>query len=99
MKLPPYDEPIEYIHDAWTTKSATQSFYDGLPADTTAANDSGAANQAGVNVLVDGNPNTTGDIYAVGDGVVTNGQAIRGFQSVEVWWMHLDLHRSAHRDW
>ena len=81
--------PIEFIYAAWTAKSDTQSFYDGLPADTNAENDSGTANKAGVNVLVDGNPNTTGDIYAVGDGVVTNGQAIRGFQSVQVWWTHL----------
>ena len=83
------DEPIEYIHDAWTTKSATQSFYDGLPADTTAAGDSGTANKAGVNLLVDGSTASPGDIYAVGEQMISGSNAIRGFQSVELWWNHL----------
>ena len=83
------DQPIEFIYAAWNAKSDTQSFYDGLPADTNAEAESGTANKAGVNALVDGDTDTTGDIYAVGDGVVTNGEAIRGFQSVQVWWTHL----------
>lgn len=86
------DLPIEFIkaaYDASMAEGATQTFYDGLPADTTAESDSGTANKAGVNALVDGNTTTTGDIYAVGEQVVTGGQGIRGFQSVELWWGHL----------
>lgn len=52
-----------------------------------------------VNALVDGNTTTTGDIYAVGEqettsagdanAAITGVQALRGFQSVEIWWNQL----------
>ena len=93
------DLPIEFIYAAWTAKSDTQSFYDGLPADTTAEGLSGTANKAGVNVLVDGNPNTTGDIYAVGDGVVTNGPSDTWLPERRSMVDASYLHRSAHCDW
>lgn len=82
------DQPIEFIYAAWNAKSDTQSFYDGLPADTAAETESGVANKAGVMTLVDGNTDTTGDIYAVGDHETDIVQAIRGFQSVELWWAY-----------
>ena len=93
--------PIEFIKAAWDAKSDTQSFYDGLPASatddaaTTAVDESasGAANQAGVMALVDGDAADPGDIYAVGDhldGGAKSVQNIRGFQSVELWWDHMD---------
>ena len=83
------DLPIEFIKAAWDAKSDTQTFYDGLPADLTAEPDSGVANKDGVMALVDGDITTTGDIYAVGEQTVTSPsgvKAIRGFQSVELWW-------------
>ncbi len=92
------DTPIEFIYAAWMAKSDTQSFYDGLPASATDdatttevdESDSGIANKAGVNALVDGSTDP-GDLYAVGEepAVVAGGQGIRGFQSVELWWSHL----------
>ncbi len=83
--------PIEFIKKAWDDKSATQSFYDGLPADTTAESDSGNANKAFVITLVDGSASATDgdDLYAVGNELVPGANAIRGFQSVELWWDHL----------
>lgn len=79
---------IEYIYDAWTKKSDTQSFYDGLPA-ATGGTGNANANQAYVNTLVDGNTTAPGDIYAVGEDNTDIAKAIRGFQSVELWWDHL----------
>lgn len=87
------DLPIEFIKAAWDAKSATKTFYDGLPADLTAEPDSGVANKDGVMALVDGDITTTGDIYAVGEQTVTSPsgvKAIRGFQSVELWWDYID---------
>ena len=84
------DLPIEFIKKAWDDKSDTQSFYDGLPADTTAEATSGTANKAGVNALVDGSADASSvDIYAVGEHNTDITKAIRGFQSVELWWGHL----------
>ena len=82
--------PIEFIKAAWDAKSDTQTFYDGLPADTTAQADSGVANKAGVMALVDGDAADPGDIYAVGEHMDDITNAIRGFQSVEVWWDYID---------
>lgn len=80
---------IEYIYDAWTKKSATQSFYDGLPADTSGTGNTNA-NKPFVNALVDGNADASNvDIYAVGEDNADIAKAIRGFQSVELWWGHL----------
>ncbi len=42
-----------------------------------------------VDDYADGDTTDIGDIYAVGEQDVLNGQAIRGFQSVELWWNHL----------
>ncbi len=42
-----------------------------------------------VKELVDGDV-ANRDIYAVGDHIAPNLQALRGFQSVEMWWNHLD---------
>ena len=77
--------------------------YDSLPA--TDANGSlpgelsfvpgpqGFISQEYVKEVVDGNSDTsasfTGDIYAVGEEASDLDQAIRGFQSVELWWDHL----------
>lgn len=82
------DQDIEFIYAAWMAKSDTQTFFDGLPENAT-GNASEDANQARVNALVDGDTADPGDLYAVGEQVVTAGQAIRGFQSVELWWNHL----------
>ncbi len=81
--------PIEFIKAAYDAKTATQTFYDGLPADTTAESASGTANKAGVNALVDGSTAAPGDLYAVGEEPTDVVKAIRGFRSVELWWEHL----------
>ena len=41
------------------------------------------------NITAPGLNTGTTDLYAVGEQVVPSGQALRGFQSVEVWWNHL----------
>ena len=46
-------------------------------------------NKAEVDGWVDGN-SVPGDIYAVGEHIGDVAQALRGFQSVELWWMYLD---------
>ena len=85
------NKDIEVIYDAWTKKSTTQSFFDGLPADAAASTgvSDPLAHKAGVKALVDGSTDTSGDIYAVGEQIVANSNAIRGFQSVELWWNNL----------
>ena len=45
--------------------------------------------QEAVKALVDGNT-ANNDIYAVGDHIATDVQALRGFQSVEMWWNYID---------
>ena len=51
--------------------------------------DLGTDDQAAVEALVDGNT-ANNDIYAVGDHIAANVQALRGFQSVEMWWNYID---------
>ena len=81
----------------------TSSSYDSLPATDANGSESGEfsfvpgspgfISQEYVKEVVDGKSDDsasfTGDIYAVGEQEVNNGQAIRGFQSVELWWDHL----------
>ncbi|MCY4476353.1 MAG: hypothetical protein OXC83_13120 [Chloroflexi bacterium] len=47
------------------------------------------ANKDEVKSWVDGAVADPGDIYAVGDHLTDVDQALRGFQSVELWWMYL----------
>ena len=47
------------------------------------------ADKEAVEALVDGNSDPS-DIYAVGDHIATDVQALRGFQSVEMWWNYID---------
>ena len=46
------------------------------------------ANQQTIRELVDGTGD--GDLYAVGDHLTKTVDALMGFQSVEVWWNHMD---------
>ena len=70
--------------DANGAADGTDSFVPGPP---------GFISQERVKAVVDGNTGTTagfeGDIYAVGEEASDPDQAIRGFQSVELWWDHL----------
>ncbi|MYD33189.1 MAG: hypothetical protein F4W98_04840, partial [Acidimicrobiales bacterium] len=75
--------------------------YDALVANGTAATGTpptgGVIGKNNVTALVDGDSDAPGDIYAVGEQIDDtenaasgNGhQALRGFQSVELWWDHL----------
>lgn len=50
----------------------------------------GTIGKDNVDALVDGAVASPGDIYSVGDHLADVDQALRGFQSVELWWMYLD---------
>ena len=68
--------------------------YPALTATGTAASGDpptgGVIGKDNVDALVDGAVASPGDIYSVGDHLADVDQALRGFQSVELWWMYLD---------
>ena len=82
----------EWDQDTTTTPnvrdlpSSASLAYSALSATAT----NGQIGKDAVDALVDGNTGSGTEIYAVGDHTETQVQAIRKFQSVKLWWNHLD---------
>ncbi len=75
------------------TRDLPDSASSGYPALVdTGTLGTGIIGKDNVNALVDGAVASPGDIYAVGEHLDTtnNIKGLRGFQSVELWWMYLD---------